>query len=49
MTTDWQPVASVPRNRPARKSTYGRRVKSDDKLGSGEWVVEGIHAFARAE
>ena len=37
MTTDWEPVASVPRNRPARNSTYGRRDNSDDEssVGSG--------------
>ncbi len=51
MTTAWEPVASVPRNRPARNITYGRRVNSDDEssAGSGARVAAGIQHFPEAE
>ena len=50
MTTDWEPVARVPRNRPARNSAYGRRESSDDEssAGSGGGVVAGIQHFQEA-
>src|SRR5580658_3088350 len=49
MTTDWEPVASVPRNRPARYSTYGRRDNSDDDSSeSGGCVAPDIQHFRLA-
>src|SRR5262249_313788 len=47
MTTAWDPVARVPRNRPVRKSTYGRRISSEDEssVGSDGWAVEDIRHF----
>ena len=35
MTTAWEPVARVPRNRPARNSAYGRRAHSDGESSGG--------------
>jgi len=42
-TTDWEPVARVPRKRPARYSTYGRRDNSDDDSSASiAWVAPDI-------
>jgi hypothetical protein len=46
MTTDCEPVAKVPRKRPARKSKYGRRARSDEISSddsSGSAVLDTQH------